>query len=67
MRGNQVGQDAFEIRRLDLATLNKVVRSVLDQDNPTKGRSQKNNKPSQKAQDRREHTRIISTGRGKST
>ena len=50
MRGNQAGQDAFEIRRLDLATLNKVVRSVLDQDNPTKGRSQKNNKPSQKAQ-----------------
>jgi hypothetical protein len=49
MRRNQTRQDAFEIRRFDLASLNKIVRSMLDQDNPTKGRSHKNNKPSQKA------------------
>jgi hypothetical protein len=55
MRRNRAGQDAFEIRRLDLATLNKIVRSVLDQDNPTKGCPQKNDKPSQQAQYGGEH------------
>jgi hypothetical protein len=50
MRDNETRQNPFEIRRFDLAPLNKIVRPVLDQDNPTKGRSQKNNKPSQKAQ-----------------
>jgi len=50
MRGNEARQDTFKVRGLDLATLNKIVRSMLDQDNPTKGRSHKNNKPGQKAQ-----------------
>jgi hypothetical protein len=50
MRRNQTGKDPFDIRRLDLAPLSKIVRPMLDQDNPTKGRPQKNDKPSQKAQ-----------------
>ena len=50
MRGNEARQNPFAVRRFDLAPLNKVVRSVLDQDNPTKGCPQKNDKPSQQAQ-----------------
>jgi hypothetical protein len=50
MRGNEARQNPFEIRRFDLAPLNKVVRPVLDQYNPTKGCPQKSDKPSQKAQ-----------------
>jgi hypothetical protein len=67
MRGNEARHNPFDIRRFDLASLNKVVRPVLDQDNPTKGCPQKNDKPSQQAQDRREHSTIKSTGIGKST
>jgi hypothetical protein len=50
MRGDQARQNPFDIRRLDLAPLNEVVRPVLDQDNPTKGCPQKNDKPSQQTQ-----------------
>jgi hypothetical protein len=43
------GDNGFEIRCLNLAPLDKVVRAVLNQHNPTKGRPQENNKPSQEA------------------
>ena len=32
------GDDRFEIRRFNLAPLGKIIRPVLDQHNPTKGR-----------------------------
>jgi hypothetical protein len=67
MRGNEARQNPFEIRRFDLAPLNEVVRPVLDQDNPAKGRPQEYDKPSQQAQDRLKHRTIKSTGIGKST
>ena len=55
MRGDQSSHNGFEIRRLNLTHLDEVVRPMFDQNNPTKGSSQENDKPSQKAQDGREH------------
>jgi hypothetical protein len=50
VRGDQASNNGFEIRRLNLASLDEVIRPMLDENNPTKGRSQENDKPSQEAQ-----------------
>jgi hypothetical protein len=50
MRGDQASNNGFEIRRLNLPSLDEVIRPMLDENNPTKGRSQENDKPSQEAQ-----------------
>jgi hypothetical protein len=55
MRGDQTSNNGFEIRRLNLASLDEVIRSMLDKNNPTKARSQENDKPSQEAQYGGEH------------
>jgi hypothetical protein len=49
VRGNQASDNSFEIRRLNLATLDEVIRPMFDQHNPTKSRSQENDNPSQEA------------------
>jgi hypothetical protein len=55
MRGSQASNNGFEIRRLNLESLDEVIRPMLDEHNPTKGRSQENDKPSQEAQYGGEH------------
>jgi hypothetical protein len=55
MRGDQTSNNGFEIRRLNLASLDEVIRSMLDKNNPTKARPQENDKPSQEAQYGGEH------------
>jgi hypothetical protein len=55
MRGDQASNNGFEIRRLNLPSLDEVIRPMLDENNPTKSRSQENDKPSQEAQYGAEH------------
>jgi hypothetical protein len=67
VRGNQTSHNRFEIRGLDLTPLDEVIRPMLDQNDPTKGGSQEDNKPGQKAKDRGEHAtnHQHSPGKGK--
>ena len=55
MRGDQASNNGFEIRRLNLASLDEVIRSMLDENNPTKSRSEEDDEPSQEAQYGGEH------------
>lgn len=55
MWSDQSSHNGFEIRRLNLTPLDEVVGPMFDQNNPTKGSSQENDKPSQETQDGGEH------------
>jgi hypothetical protein len=51
----QTSDNRFEVCRLNFASLGEIIRPMLDQHNPTEGRSQENDKPGQKAKDSGEH------------
>jgi hypothetical protein len=55
VRRHQPRDNGPKICRLDFTAFGEIIRTMLDQDNPTKGRSQKYDEPSQEPKDGLHH------------